>query len=60
MADMLRHAPLPVFDAKKDGNPFRWVVAIAPKVRAARQHACDNQAYERWWDRAAARLPVQK
>lgn len=60
MADLLRHSPLPVYDATKDGNPFRWIVAVAPKVRAARQVATDEQALQRWRERNAARLPISQ
>lgn len=30
---------LPQFDPDKDGNPFAWIVANAPKARAARATA---------------------
>lgn len=32
---LLRLPPAPRHDPKKDGNPFAWIVATAPKVRAA-------------------------
>jgi len=33
---LFRSPPLPVFDPEVDGNPYRWVVATAPLVRARR------------------------
>lgn len=32
--ELLRLPPVPRFDAERDGNPFQWIVATAPKVRA--------------------------
>jgi hypothetical protein len=54
---LLRFPPVPRFDPKKDGNPFRWIVATAPMVRAQRQDALDAEALKRFQDRRAARLP---
>lgn len=48
----------PRYDATKDGNPFAWIVATAPKARAARQVISDAEARARWHVRNAARLPV--
>lgn len=31
---LLRLPPVPRYDAERDGNPFAWIVATAPKVRA--------------------------
>lgn len=31
---LLRLPPVPRYDAGRDGNPFAWIVAMAPKVRA--------------------------
>jgi hypothetical protein len=39
---LLRKPPMPVHDPKKDGNPFRWIVATAPVVREVRQMAHNN------------------
>lgn len=55
---LLRFPPAPRYDAHKDGNPFAWIVATAPKVRAQRQDVIDNEAAKRWQERHAARLPV--
>lgn len=33
---LLRFPPLPTFDPAKDGNPFAWVIANAPRVKAER------------------------
>lgn len=57
--DLLRFPPAPRFDAHTDGNPFAWIVAIAPKVRAQRQELIDAEAAKRWQERHAARLPVK-
>jgi hypothetical protein len=49
---------VPRHDAAKDGNPFRWIVETAPKVRAQRQVRIDEHAHQRWLERTAARRPV--
>ena len=36
---LLRKPPMPVHDTKRDGNPFTWIVATAPKVRQERNQA---------------------
>lgn len=54
---LLRFPPVPRHDATKDGNPFTWIVATAPKVRAQRQQVLDAEAQARWAIRHAARLP---
>lgn len=36
---LLRLPPVPRHDPKKDGNPFAWIVANAPKVREQRKQA---------------------
>ena len=33
---LLRLPAAPRYDQDKDGNPFDWIVATAPKVRAQR------------------------
>lgn len=35
--DLLRLPPAPRHEAPRDGNPFAWIVANAPKVRAQQQ-----------------------
>lgn len=50
-AELLRLPPVPRFDADRDGNPFRWIVATAPKVRAnvatlVQQHRLANRDSE--------------
>lgn len=36
---LLRLPPAPRHEAPKDGNPYAWIVATAPKVRAQQQAA---------------------
>lgn len=50
-AELLRLPPVPRFDAERDGNPFQWIVATAPKVRAnvttlVQQHRLANRDSE--------------
>lgn len=52
-ADLLRLPPAPRYDAQKDGNPFAWIVATAPKVREQHQDVMDDNRYAR---RVAQRL----
>lgn len=33
---LLRLPPVPRHDPQKDGNPFKWIVDTAPKVREQR------------------------
>ncbi len=57
---ILRFPPVPRYDASKGGNPFAWIVATAPKVRAQHQACLDAEAQARWVIRNAARVPVSK
>lgn len=48
LGGLLRLPPAPRFDAERDGNPFQWIVATAPKVRATvatvvQQHRMTNR-----------------
>lgn len=47
-AELLRLPLVPRFDAERDGDPFQWIVATAPKVRATvatvvQQHRMTNR-----------------
>lgn len=51
-----RNPPMPEFDRQKDGNPFAWIVRMAPIVRAERQaNDLTVRAFRRAEERAAAR-----
>jgi hypothetical protein len=39
---------LPVYEPKRHGNPFAWIVAVSPKIRAERASALWAQ---RWRSR---------
>lgn len=58
--DLLRFPPAPRHDPHTDGNPFRWIVNTAPKVRAQRQVLIDQEAEQRWRERNAARLALKQ
>ncbi|MFY9479165.1 MAG: hypothetical protein WAQ08_16085 [Aquabacterium sp.] len=34
MSTLLRLPPVPRHDPQRDGNPFAWIIATAPRVRA--------------------------
>lgn len=34
MTTLLRLPPVPRHDPQRDGNPFAWIIATAPRVRA--------------------------
>lgn len=55
--NVLRFPSAPRYDASKDGNPFRWIVATAPKVRQQRQDVMDDEALRRVLERRAAQPP---
>lgn len=57
---ILRFPSPPRYDAQQDGNPFAWIVATAPKVRAERQKLIDAETPQRWRERNASRLPIAK
>lgn len=56
---MTQFPPVPRYDPTKDGNPFRWIVATAPKARAKRQAVLDAETARRWRERAAHWQPVE-
>lgn len=33
---VIKMPPLPIHDQKRDGNPFAWIVELAPRVREER------------------------
>jgi hypothetical protein len=47
-----------VYDPKRDGCPFAWIVLHTATIRAERQATIDarNTAYRAAWEKRAARL----
>jgi hypothetical protein len=56
---ILRFPPPPRYDAQQDGNPFAWIVATAPKVRAQRQVLAENEALRVAIEKRKARRLLQ-
>ena len=59
MTSLLRMPKVPRFDAKRDGNPFDWIVRTAPLVREERQNADDQHRQIRRIEERLYRKPVK-